>query len=238
VHCLVPGGALAAGGRWIACRANFLLPIHVLSRLFRRRFVERLEEAKAAGRLSFFGDLAVLNGAEAFAASLAAQRRASWVVYAKPPFGSPQHVLAYLGRYTHRVAIANSRLVAMDDATVSFRWRDYRHGGAAGIMKLDAGEFIRRFLLHALPDGFHRIRHFGVLANGCRRIKLAAIRQAIASAAACGGDDPRTSDHATTVGGAPEPEQKAFDPVICPCCGGTMRITRLLPRRKPCPDTS
>jgi Putative transposase/Transposase zinc-binding domain len=237
VHCLVPGGALAADGRWIACRPNFLLPIHVLSRLFRRRFIERLEEAKAAGRLSFFGDLAVLNGAEAFADSLAEQRRANWVVYAKPPFGSPQHVLAYLGRYTHRVAIANSRLVAMDAASVSFRWRDYRHGGAARIMRLDAGEFIRRFLLHALPDGFHRIRHFGVLANGCRRIKLAAIRRSIA-AEACGLHNPRAADRGDAAGSAPRLARRTFDPTICPCCAGTMRIITLLPRRPSLPDTS
>ncbi len=238
VHCLVPGGALARDGRWIACRENFLLPIHVLSQLFRRRFVERLQEARATGQLGFFGELAALNAVEVFTSWLAAQRRTDWVVYAKPPFGSPQHVLAYLGRYTHRVAIANSRLVAMDDSSVSFRWRDYRHGSAVRVMKLDAGEFIRRFLLHALPDGFHRIRHFGFLANGCRRIKLAAIRQTIAAAEACGIGHSRTTEHDATVKHDPEPKQKALDPVICPCCGGTMRVTRLLPRCQPCPDTS
>jgi hypothetical protein len=234
VHCLVPGGALASDGRWIACRPNFLLPIHVLSRLFRRRFIQQLEEAKAAGRLAFFGDLADLNGADAFAVSLAMQRRASWVVYAKPPFGSPRHVLAYLGRYTHRVAIANSRLVAMDDATVSFRWRDYRHDDAPRVMTLDAGEFIRRFLLHALPDGFHRIRHFGFLANGCRRIKLNLIRQAIA-VEVCGPRDPRVTDAAADQ--APKQARTTFDPALCPCCGGTMRIIMTL-RHQLRPDTS
>ncbi len=178
VHCLIPGGALAAGGRWIVCRPNFFLPVHVLSSLFRRRFAERLAQAHAAGELCFFGDLAALNGPEAFDAMLAVQRRANWVVYAKPPFGSPQHVLAYLGRYTHRVAIANSRLVSLDETGVSFRWRDYRHGGASRMMTLQAAEFIRRFLLHSLPDGFHRIRHFGFLANGSRREKLRVIRVA------------------------------------------------------------
>jgi hypothetical protein len=238
VHCLVPGGALAPDGRWIVCKPNFLLPIHVLSRLFRRRFVERLEEARIAGRLSFFGELAALNAADAFAASIARERRANWVVYAKPPFGSPRHVLAYLGRYTHRVAIANSRLVAMDDATVSFRWRDYRQAGAARVMTLEANEFIRRFLLHALPDGFHRIRHFGFLANGCRRTKLAAIRSAIAAARERGADALQAGDQAAATEDGLEPMRKTFEPTACPCCGGTMRVILILPRRKPCPDTS
>ncbi|WP_296578607.1 IS91 family transposase [Phreatobacter sp.] len=237
VHCLVPGGALASDGRWIACKPNFLLPVHVLSRLFRRRFVERLEEARIAGSLSFFGELAVMNDAEAFAASITRQRHANWVVYAKPPFGSPRHVLAYLGRYTHRVAIANSRLVAMDDATVSFRWRDYRHGGAARVMTLDANEFIRRFLLHALPDGFHRIRHFGFLANGCRRAKLAVIRGAIAAARENGADSLHAGEQDAADGG-PKPKRGALEPTACPCCGGTMRVILVMPRRKPWPDTS
>jgi Putative transposase/Transposase zinc-binding domain len=237
VHCLVPGGALAPDSRWIACKPNFLLPIHVLSRLFRRRFIERLEEAKAAGRLSFFGDLDALNDTAAFAACLAEQRRANWVVYAKPPFGSPRHVLAYLGRYTHRVAIANSRLFAMDDATVSFHWRDYRQGGAARVMRLDAGEFIRRFLLHALPDGFHRIRHFGFLANGCRRARLAAIRKAIADACEHAASHDAAAHHGREHHGQ-EPARRAFEPTACPCCGGTMRVILVLPRRQPRHDTS
>src|SRR5829696_7542707 len=180
VHCLVPGGALAADGRWLACRPRFFLPVHVLSRLFRRLFLERLLAANEAGRLRFSGTLEALGDARPFAAALRALRNKRWVVYAKPPFGSPAHVLAYLGRYTHRIAIANSRLVEADDETVTFRWRDYRHGNAPRLMSLAADEFIRRFLLHSLPDGFHRIRHYGFLANGCRRARLATIRRALA----------------------------------------------------------
>jgi hypothetical protein len=233
IHCLVPGGAWAPDGRWIACRPSFFLPIHVLSRLFRRRFLERLAQAHEAGELAFFGDLAALNGSKAFASALAGQRRVNWIVYAKPPFGSPEHVLAYLGRYTHRVAIANNRLVAADDDGVAFRWRDYRHGNAARTMRLDPAEFIRRFLLHALPDGFHRIRHFGFLANGHRRSRLVFIRQAIAATAS-----RRTSDHDASIQGAARPSRPAFDPALCPCCGGAMRVIATLPRCRPCPDTS
>jgi hypothetical protein len=144
------------------------LPVRVLSRLFRRLFLEELRAAHDAGRLGFFGDLAHLAEPDAFARLLAKVRRLEWVVYAKPPFGGPEQVLAYLGRYTHRVAIANSRLISMDDDRVAFRWRDYRQGGKTKIMMLDVHEFIRRFLLHTLPDGFHRIRHYGFLANGHR----------------------------------------------------------------------
>ena len=233
IHCLVPGGAWAPDGRWIACRPSFFLPIHVLSRLFRRRFLERLAQTHEAGELAFFGDLAALNGSKAFASALAGQRRVNWIVYAKPPFGSPEHVLAYLGRYTHRVAIANNRLVAADDDGVAFRWRDYRHGNAARTMRLDPAEFIRRFLLHALPDGFHRIRHFGFLANGHRRSRLVFIRQAIAATAS-----RRTSDHDANIQGAARPSRPAFDPALCPCCGGAMRVIATLPRCRPCPDTS
>ena len=163
-------------------------------------------------------------------------RKKSWVVYAKallsackavegPPFGSPEHVLAYLGRYTHRVAIANSRLVSLQDGTVSFRWRDYRHGNAQKHMTLDADEFIRRFLLHGLPDGFHRIRHYGFLANGCRRTRLAIIRPLLALAM------PTASDNEST---APRRQIPVFDPTACPCCGGTLRIVATLPRDPAC----
>lgn len=234
LHCLVPGGALAPDGRWIACRPNFFLPIHVLSRLFRRRFLERLVQAHEAGELAFFGDLAALNGSKAFASALAGQRQVNWIVYAKPPFGSPEHVLAYLGRYTHRVAIANSRLVAADDDGVAFRWRDYRHGNAARTMRLDPAEFIRRFLLHALPDGFHRIRHFGFLANGCRRARLGLIRQAIAATRPRHDTRKAEGRDAEDMMRAQRP---AFDPTQCPCCGGIMRVI-IIPRGQPCPDTS
>src|ERR1700687_364851 len=174
VHCVVPGGGLSSdGARWVAGRATFFLPVKPLSRLFRRLFLERLKAAFNAGALGFFGDLAHLAEPTAFATHLTAMRHVDWVVYAKKPFGGPAQVLAYLGRYTHRVAIANSRLVALDNDHVAFRWKDYRQAGTTKVMKLKAGEFIRRFLLHALPDGFHRIRHFGFMANGHRAAKFA-----------------------------------------------------------------
>ena len=235
IHCLVPGGALADGQRWLACRPRFFLPIHVLSRLFRRLFLERLETAHTRGRLRFSGALAQFDDADVFAAAVRRLRRKNWVVYAKPPFGSPEHVLAYLGRYTHRVAIANSRLVSADDSSVVFRWRDYRRGNAPRQMSLDPDEFIRRFLIHSLPDGFHRIRHYGFLANGCRRARLATIRQLLiltkptVTVAAEVGETTRRLPH--------------FDPTLCPCCGGILRVTATLPRwrtglSQPWPDTS
>jgi hypothetical protein len=169
VHCVVPGGGPSPDGtRWIASRPNFFLAVKPLARLFRRLFLERLTAAFDAGTLNFFGDLASLVEPAAFAAYLVAMRRISWVVYAERPFGGPAQVLAYLGRYTHRVAIANSRIVALDEDHVAFTWKDYRQNGATKIMKLKPDELIRRFLLHTLPDGFHRIRHFGFMANGQR----------------------------------------------------------------------
>ena len=232
IHCLVPGGALSFNHeRWISCRPGFFLPIHVLSSLFRRLFLERLHAAHADGRLRFFGALDAMNGVQAFANMLRPLRSKRWVVYAKPPFGSPEHVLAYLGRYTHRVAIANSRLVSADETSVTFRWRDYRHGNVPRLMALGPDEFIRRFLLHSLPDGFHRIRHYGFLANGCRRTRLATIRQLLAEATpapvSAGSEIIR-----------PLRQLPRFDPTVCPCCGGALRITAILPRCPPRPDTS
>ncbi|HZC95308.1 MAG TPA: IS91 family transposase, partial [Bradyrhizobium sp.] len=161
VHCVVPSGGLSPdGARWIACRPNFFLAVKPLSRLFRTLFLKRLSAAFNSGALRFFGDLGALAEPAAFAVHLDAMRRINWVVYAKRPFGGPAQVLAYLGRYTHRVAIANSRLVALDDDQVAFSWKDYRQNSATKIMRLKPDEFIRRFLLHTLPDGFHRIRHF------------------------------------------------------------------------------
>src|SRR5271156_6002649 len=165
VHCVVPGGGPSPDGtRWIGCRPGFFLPVRVLSRLFRRLFLDELRAALTAGDLGFFGDLAGLAEAAAFDRRLCELRQLEWVVFAKPPFGGPAQVLAYLGRYTHRVAIANSRLVSVTDEHVAFRWKDYRRDGKAKVMTLEPFEFIRRFLLHALPDGFHRIRHYGFLA--------------------------------------------------------------------------
>ena len=178
VHCVVPGGGPSLDGtRWIACRPGFFLPVRVLSRLFRRLFLQGLENAFNAGKLRFFGELAVLADPAAFTKRLKQLRRIDWVVYAKPPFGGPEQVLAYLGRYTHRVAIANSRLISLCDGKVSFSWKDYRQNSKVKVMTLNAEEFIRRFLLHSLPDGFHRIRHYGFLANGGRSDKLALCRQ-------------------------------------------------------------
>jgi Putative transposase/Transposase zinc-binding domain len=233
IHCLVPGGALSADGRWLGCRPRFFLPIHVLSRLFRRLFLERLQAAHAAGQLRFFGTLDRLADADVFATAIRQLRRKNWVVYAKPPFGSPEQVLAYLGRYTHRVAIANSRLVSANETSVTFLWRDYRHGNAPRMMSLAPHEFIRRFLLHSLPDGFHRIRHYGFLANGCRRARLAIIRQLLMAT------QPAPTAEADNAIRPP----RRFDPTVCPCCGGILRVTATLPRSRtgsprPPPDTS
>jgi hypothetical protein len=182
VHGIVPGGGLAPDGTtWVACRPGFFLPVRVLSRLFRRRFLEELQRLHQAGRLQFFGEHAGLADAAQFKAWLAPLRKAEWVVYAKPPFAGPKAVLAYLSRYTHRVAISNSRLLAMDDQGVCFRWKDYRAKGRTRYktMTLEPQEFMRRFLLHVLPGGFHRIRHYGLLANGSRRADLARVREAL-----------------------------------------------------------
>jgi hypothetical protein len=184
LHCIVPGGGPSPDGtRWIACRPNFFLPVRVLSRLYRRLFLQALRAAFDAGELRFFGENADLADPKAFARLLIAANRRDWVVYVKPPFGGPEQVLAYLSRYTHRVAIANSRLVSVESGQVTFRWRDYRHGRRPRHMTLDAGEFIRRFLLHTLPDGVHRIRHYGFLANGQRAARLAACRALLADRA-------------------------------------------------------
>ncbi len=177
----MPGGGLSADGeRWISCRPGFFLPVRVLSRLFRRLFLAQLQGAFEAGRLRFFNALEPLQSPAAFARYLAPVRLAEWVVYAKPPFGGPRHVLEYLGRYTHRVAISNHRLIDFVDGKVSFRWKDYRHDSAQKGMRLEAQEFIRRLLLHVLPNGLQRIRHYGLLANRHRALKLARCRQLLA----------------------------------------------------------
>src|SRR6202165_387898 len=172
VHMIVPGGGISLDGkRWVSCRPGFFLPVRVLSRLFRRLFLDKLAAAHAAGRLTFFSDHAALAAPQAFTAYLAPLRKIEWVVYSKKPFGGPQAVLAYLSRYTHRVAIANSRLIACDHNGVTFKWKDYRRDGGERFktMTLAAGEFIRRFLIHVLPDGFHRIRHYGFVSSRGRR---------------------------------------------------------------------
>jgi hypothetical protein len=224
VHCVVPGGGLSPdGARWIAGRPNFFLAVKPLARLFRRLFLERLTAAFNAGALGFFGDLASLADPNAFAAHVAAMQRIDWVVYAKKPFGGPAQVLAYLGRYTHRVAIANSRLVALDDDQVAFSWKDYRQDGAAKVMKLKPDEFIRRFLLHTLPDGFHRIRSFGFMANGHRAAKLALCRSLLADRAE--KTAPDNADPSSLNSG----RQTNADLPVCPDCGGVTRIIARVP---------
>lgn len=185
LHCVVPGGGVAPDGeRWIACRAGFFLPVRVLSRLFRRLFLAQLCSAFDNGDLRFFNGLAALQDPVAFANYLVPATQAEWVVYAKPPFGGPEQVLDYLGRYTHRVAISNNRLVHFADGEVAFAWKDYRHESRHKVMCLDAQEFVRRFLLHVLPPGFQRIRHYGLLANRYRETKLDHCRQLLAAPAA------------------------------------------------------
>jgi hypothetical protein len=177
LHCVVPGGGLSPDGEWKACLPGFFLPVRVLSRLFRRLFLEALAKAYADGELQFFSDLEPLREAAPFAQYLTPLRKAEWVVYAKPPFGGPQQVIEYLGRYTHRVAISNHRLVALEESRVSFRWKDYRYQQTQKVMTVSAEEFIRRFLLHALPPGFQRIRYYGLFANCHRADKLQLCRR-------------------------------------------------------------
>ena len=223
VHCVVSGGGPSLdGARWIACRKGFFLPVRVLSRLFRRLFLAELYRAFDAGSLVFCGDLVRQAQPAAFARWLDTLRRLDWVVYAKPPFGGPKQVLAYLGRYTHRVAIANSRLLAFDEGTVQFTWKDYRHGGKTKVMALGAFEFIRRFLLHTLPDGFHRIRHYGFLANGTRAERLAQCRRLL--------DVPVTSVGAESPDAHDAHELTWRDFAVCPVCGGAMQRVASVPR--------
>jgi putative transposase/transposase-like zinc-binding protein len=178
LHCVIPGGGLAVdGARWVSCRCGFFLSVKVLARLFRRLFLQGLERAYENDQLTFNGSLAYLAKARAFRQLLANLRAREWCVYAKAPFGGPEQVLAYLGRYTHRVAISNHRLLSLKEGNVTFKWRDYRHANQQSLMTLKADEFIRRFLLHVLPHGFQRIRQFGLLANRRRRDRLARCRQ-------------------------------------------------------------
>ena len=221
LHCIVPGGGLSRDSqRWISCRPGFFLPVRVLSRLFRRLFLEKLVAAHSAGSLHFFGNHAPLAGRHAFAAHLAPLRKIEWVVYAKRPFAGPRAVLAYLSRYTHRVAIANSRLIALDDNGVTFTWKDYRAKGRERqkLMTLASGEFIRRFLIHVLPSGFHRIRHYGIFANGGRAEALTRARELLRAPAM--QIEPDDAD-------AGEPPML---PYPCPCCGGRMIIVETFER--------
>jgi hypothetical protein len=226
IHMIVPGGGISLDGtRWISCRPGFLLPVRVLSRLFRRLFLAGLAEAHAAGRLAFFGEIEGLHDQRAFAAHLAPLRRKNWFVYAKPPFAGPEAVLAYLARYTHRVAISNSRLLALDERGVTFRYKDYRRDGQARYrtMTLAADEFIRRFLLHVLPKGFHRIRHYGLLASAGCKSSIARARELIAAPMAS-IETPAEYDDA----GRADTGAEHCPP--CPCCGGRMIIVETFKR--------
>ncbi len=221
VHMIVPGGGLSKdGNRWVACKPGFFLHVRVLSRLFRRLFIEGLLALHCEGELNFFGDLAGLSEPQAFAAYLTPLRKNEWVVYAKPPFGGPEAVLAYLSRYTHRVAISNSRIVSADATTVAFRWKDYRikNGERQKVMRLATPEFIRRFLIHVLPDGFHRIRHYGLLASATRKANIAKAR-ALLGAEPVKNEDPPTAEIIPLTLREP-----------CPDCGGQMRIIEIFRR--------
>jgi len=218
VHMIAPGGGLSLDGqRWVACRPGFFLHVCVLSRLFRRLFLEKLIAAFDAGQLQFFGAKANLSARDAFTAFLAPLRKAEWVVYSKRPFGGPAAVLAYLARYTHRVAIANSRLIALRDGAVTFRWKDYRikDRDRQRTMTLPVSEFIRRFLLHVLPSGFHRIRHYGLFAGTVRSRNIERVRQLLAAPEA---SPERSRNAADSEAERPSPLRQ------CPCCGGRMII--------------
>jgi hypothetical protein len=239
LHMIVPGGGISLDGkRWVAGRPGFLVPVRVLSRLFRRLFLDGLADARAAGRLAFFGELGSLGNPAAFAAHLAPLRKKNWFVYAKAPFAGPEAVLAYLARYTHRVAISNSRLIGLDEHGVTFRYKDYRHNGQARYrtMTLAPDEFIRRFLLHVLPKGFHRIRHYGLLASATCKANIARARELIAMPV------PMTEPPAEHDDADPAASVAADHRPPCPCCGGHMIIVETFercgaPRAPPSPDT-
>jgi hypothetical protein len=228
VHMIVPGGGIALDGtHWVSSRPAFLLPVRVLGALFRRLFLTRLLALYDAGKLAFFNTLAGLATRKVFLRHLSPIRKKRWVVYAKPPFAGPQAVLAYLSRYTHRVAISNQRLLAFDDASVTFRYKDYRRSGAERqqAMTLATDEFIRRFLIHVLPRGFHRIRHYGLLASSNHKDAMALARRLLGVAAPVEEAEPdKPPDHRPP----------------CPCCGGHMTIIEAFarcyqPRAPPAP---
>jgi putative transposase/transposase-like zinc-binding protein len=235
VHMIVPGGGISLdGNKWVACRPGFFLPVRVLSRLFRRLFLEKLVAAHQAGELQFFNEHAALANPQDFGTFLAPLRNSEWVVYSKRPFGGPKQVLRYLARYTHRVAISNRRLIALDNKGVTFKWKDYRIEGRDRYktMTLATDEFIRRFLIHVLPTGFHRIRHYGLFANGSRADNIAQARKLLAV--------PTPKIKADQTADATEPEALSHP---CPCCGGRMIIIETFergstPRYRPTPPTA
>ena len=232
VHCIVPGGGLSPDGVWISCRPGYFLPERVLSALFRGVFLGKIRAAYNDKRLQFFSDLAHLEERSAFSAYLAPLWQLSWVVDCKQPFAGPEQVLRYLSRYTHRVAISDHRLVDVADERVTFRWKDYSNGSRIKLMKLAPAEFMRRFLLHVLPDGFQRIRHYGFLANGNRQAKLARIRQLLPAASQAQQQLVPTTEESTAPTPAPEPSttetEDEWQPT-CPECGEVMEIVETLP---------
>ena len=230
LHCVVPAGGLAPDQQsWIPCRTHFFLPVRVLSRLYRRLFLDSLQDAFAQSRLRFQGGLAPLASSQAFARLIRDCRRTDWVVYAKRPFGGPEKVLDYLARYTHRIAISNHRFLGMANGKVSFSWRDYKRKAALSTMTLDAEEFIRRFLMHVLPDGFVRIRSYGFLANRHRAQRLQLCRKLL------GADNTLSTSADSLQAQPPSPDKPSWatlllsltgrDPLACPCC----HVGRLLP---------
>jgi hypothetical protein len=231
LHCVVAGGGLSAdGGRWISCRPNFFLSVRVLARRFRRLFLASLQKAFEANKLVFCGRLQPLRDRRAFQRHLAPARQAEWWVYAKPPFAGPEQVLAYVARYTHRVAISNNRLVDIDHGKVRFHWKDYRNGSRQKTMTLAADEFIRRFLLHVLPEGFQRIRYYGFLANRYRQQKLARCRQLLAMPQPEPPDNHAAGDYRDQY-----QELTGASLTECPVCQrGLMVIIEVLQPAKPC----
>ena len=240
LHCVVSGGGLSADGtRWVSCRTGFFLPVRVLSRRFRRRFLDQLVSAFEAGQLQFFASLEPLRDRASFLRYLAPVREAEWVVYAKRPFAGPEQVLDYVGRYTHRVALSNNRLLGISDGQVSFRYKDYRHDAQPKTMTLEAEEFIRRFLLHVLPAGFQRIRYYGFLGNRYRKEKLARCRQLLGMSA----DEEPAQETASDY-------RERYEALMgvslrrCPACHqGCMQVIEILPpnpfnRPAPITDTS
>lgn len=227
LHCVVPGGGVSSDGqRWISCRPGFFLPVRVLSRLFRRLFLESLQKAFDAGKLQFFGGLELLRDPDAFGQLLAPMKGCEWVVYAKRPFAGPQQVLDYVGRYTHRVAISNHRLLDIDNDQVRFQWKDYRQGDQVKAMTLSTDEFIRRFLLHVLPGGFRRIRYYGLLGNRYRREKLELCRRLL------GMPNPPEQSNTQTVGYQDRYQELTGHSLHqCPQCQqGRMLVVEILPR--------
>jgi hypothetical protein len=232
LHCVVTGGGLSADGtQWRACRRGFLFAVQALSQVFRGKYLAGLRQLRAQHRLHFAGESAALAEDEAWRALLVQLQQRPWVVYAKPPWGGPEQVLKYLSRYTHRVAIANQRLVFVGDGVVRFRYKDYRSGGATKTMELRAEEFLRRFLLHVVPPHFVRIRHFGLLANRTRQANLARCRQLLAGAALAATALLPTTNHQPS-----PPTAESASPALCPACGvGRLRRIAVLAPQRPIP---